>query len=306
MAPTASTDEARSGPRRAPARRAAAVVSALLVLGLTNCGGGATTARHTGPVDVLYAGSLLDLMQQRIGPAFAKATGDTLDGFSAGSAALANEIKGRVQRADVFISAAPSVNRTLEGSGNGDWVSWYVTFGRSPLVLGYNPSSAFARALRTKPWYEVVGQPGFLLGRTDPATDPKGVLAVEALDRAARAHHLPMLASLAASSSDVFPETTLVGRLQAGQFDAAFLYRVEAAAAHIPTVSLSGVDLQAAETVTILNRAPHPAAARAFVVFLLGPPGRRLVTEGGITALNPVAVTGRSHLPSGVKAILDS
>jgi len=304
MASTASPGEARYGPRRARATWAAAVASALVVLGLTDCGGDATTALHTGPVDVLYAGSLLDLMQQRIGLAFAKATGDTLDGFSAGSAALANEIKGQIQRADVFISAAPSVNRTLEGSANGDWVSWYATFGNSPLVLGYNPSSAFARALKTKPWYEVVGQSGFLIGRTDPATDPKGVLAVEALDSASRIHHLPVLVSLAESSSDVFPETTLVGRLQAGQLDAAFLYRVEAAAAHVPAVSLSGVDLQATYTVTILNRAPHPAVARAFVGFLLGPAGRRLVTEGGITALNPVAVTGRSHLPSGVKAIL--
>ena len=48
----------------------------------------------------------------------------------------------------------------------------------SPLVLGYNPSSKFAQALRTKPWYDVIDQPGFLIGRTDPTTDPKGVLAV--------------------------------------------------------------------------------------------------------------------------------
>ena len=70
-------------------------------------------------------------------------------------------------------------------------MSWYAKFGSSPLVLGYNPNSTFAQALRTKPWYEVIDQPGFLIGRTDPATDPKGVLAVTALDQAATAHNLP-------------------------------------------------------------------------------------------------------------------
>ena len=107
-----------------------------------------------------------------------------------GSDAIANGIKGGTLQGDVFISASPTVNKTLEGSANGNWVSWYAAFGSSPLVLGYNPSSKFAGALRTKPWYDVIDQPGFLIGRTDPATDPKGVLAVTALDQAAKAHDI--------------------------------------------------------------------------------------------------------------------
>ena len=42
-----------------------------------------TTA--SGPVDVLSAGSLQDLMQDQVGPAFQKATGYTLDNISMGS-----------------------------------------------------------------------------------------------------------------------------------------------------------------------------------------------------------------------------
>ena len=68
-----------------------------------------------------------------------------------------------------------------------------MSFGSSPLVLGYNPSSKFAADLKTKQWYDVIDQPGFLIGRTDPATDPKGVLAITALDRAAKAHDIPAL-----------------------------------------------------------------------------------------------------------------
>ncbi len=259
------------------------------------------SSRASGPVDVLYAGSLEHVMQQVVGPAFTRATGDTVNGFSDGSDALASEIRGKTEVGDVFISASPRVNDMLEGSSNGSWVSWYAGFATSPLVLGYNPSSKFAAALRSKPWYTVVGQPGFLLGRTDPMTDPKGVLAVAALDRAASAHHVPALATLAASSTNVFPETSLVGELQAGQLDAGFFYGVEASAAHLKTVSLAGTHLSAQYTITVLNRAPHAAAARAFVAFLLGKAGRSILERNGLVPTVPPAVSGRHAVPSDLK-----
>src|SRR5262250_3370524 len=74
-------------------------------------------------VNVLYAGSLVNLMEHGIGPAFEKATGDKFQGFGAGSNALANQIKGQLRRGDVFISANPRVNDALTGTANGDWVS---------------------------------------------------------------------------------------------------------------------------------------------------------------------------------------
>jgi molybdate/tungstate transport system substrate-binding protein len=250
--------------------------------------GASPSGAASGTVNVLYAGSLLDLMQMKIGPAFTKATGYTVSGVSAGSSALASEIKGGTQVGDVFISAAPAVNSTLEGAANGSWVSTFGEFGTSPLVLGYNPASTFAKALTTRPWYDVVDRSGFLLGRTDPATDPKGVLAVDALDGVALSYDLPGLATLATSTANVFPETTLVGRLQAGQLDAGFFYGVEAAAAHLKTVPLVGTGLFAQYTVAQLNHAPHPAAARAFIRFLLSADGRKILKANGILPINPV------------------
>ncbi len=258
----------------------------------------------SGPVDVLSAGSLLDLLQQQVGPAFQQATGYTLNDTSMGSDAIASGIKGGTLQGDVFISASPAVNKTLEGSANGNWVSWYASFGSSPLVLGYNPSSKFAGELRTKPWYDVIDQPGFLLGRTDAATDPKGVLAVTALDRAAKAHGVPALNAIASSTSNVFPETSLVGQLQAGQLDAGFFYGVEAAAADIKTVPLSGTNLAGVYTLTVLNRAPHGAAARAFVAFLLGRNGQGILKKNGIVPIAPPKVSGRSNVPRDLKEML--
>src|SRR5271169_4606088 len=129
-----------SGPDRALRRRrgpghlmTAGMFTALIATTIAGCAANSnspavTPAKASGPVDVLYAGSLLDLMQRQIGPAFARATGYTVSGFSAGSTALASEIKGGTQQGDVFISASPAVNTTLEGSANGNWVSWYAAF----------------------------------------------------------------------------------------------------------------------------------------------------------------------------------
>ena len=255
-----------------------------------SAGSGATAAKGSGAVDVLYCGSFLDLMQQRIGPAFHAATGYTVSGFSAGSTSLASEIKGETQVGDVFISASPSVNASLEGAANGGWVSSYDEFGKSPLVLGYNPGSKYAKRLQTMPWYDVVNRKGFLLGRTDPATDPKGVLAVDALKGVSSNYDIPALATLATETSDIFAETALVGELQAGQLDAGFFYGVEAAAANIKTVPLIGTKLAGFYTVAVLNRAPHEVAAKAFVEFLLSASGQKILEKNGVSPISPAKV----------------
>jgi molybdate/tungstate transport system substrate-binding protein len=252
---------------------------------------------------VLYAGSLVNVMQNQIGPAFQTATGYTVSGISAGSKDLASQIKGKVHVGDVFISASPKVNASLAGSKNGNWVNWYLTFATSQLVLGYNPNSKFANDIKTKPWYEVITEPGIRVGFTDPATDPKGELVKEALANTAKSKNLPALTTLAANKSDVFPEETLVGRLQSGQLDAAFFYTIEANAAKIPTVPLTGVDLKATYTITILNNAPHQSGAEAFVSYLLGADAQAILTKSGFHLVQPPTVTGTGVPPTVTSAI---
>src|SRR5262249_60550123 len=105
---------------------------------------------------------------------------------SPATSSLATMHKGMFRQWDVFVSSSPSVNKTLMGPSNGNWVSWYVTFANSPLVIGSNPHSRFAADLKTKPWYEVITEPGIHIGRTDPATDPKGKLTEMALAQAVK------------------------------------------------------------------------------------------------------------------------
>ena len=129
------------------------------------------------------------------------------------------------------------------------------------------------------------------------------MLADEALDQAATKHNLPELKTLGSETSDVFPETSLVGELQAGQLDAGFFYGVEAAAANIKTVPLTGTSLAGEYTITILNKAPHGAAALAFVNFLLGKAGQKILARNGVVA-STSKVTGLKFAPIGVEAAL--
>lgn len=271
-------------------------------------GGSATAAqRGSGPVGVLYAGSLAELMQSAVGPQFEAATGYVFTGFAAGSTALAGEIKGKAQVGDVFISAGSQADASLEGAANGNWVSWYATFGKTELLLGYNPASSFAHDLETMPWYRVVTMPGFLLGRTDPAVDPKGVLTVDALKDAARAYRDPALLSLTRSTTNVFPEQTMIGRLEAGQLDAGFFYAVETKAAGLPVIRLGKAELYAPYTVTVLNRAPDEAGAESFVSYLLGGKADGAMSAHGIVVRKPPQLVGpRSAVPKPLRKLFPS
>jgi molybdate/tungstate transport system substrate-binding protein len=253
---------------------------------------------------VLYAGSLQDLMNNALGPAFHRDTGYTLVGTAGGSDALASQIMGGTTTADVFVSASAEADRSLEGAASGGWASWYATFATSPLVIAYNPTSPFASQLKARPWYRVVTEPGFLLGRTDPATDPKGELAVEALDQASAAERLPALAQLTRTQSGVYPEETLVGLLQSGQLDAGFFYASEATAAGLPIIRLGAIHLEARYTVTVVNRDPHPTAAGAFVSFLLGRTGRAVMVHYGLSLVSPPTVSGAVHVPARLRPAL--
>jgi molybdate/tungstate transport system substrate-binding protein len=263
-----------------------------------------------GDVNVLYAGSLVNLMERGVGPAFDKATGDQFRGYAGGSVGLANQIKGKLRRGDVFISANPKVNSTLMGAANGDWVKWYIAFAQSPLVIGYNASSKFAADFKTKPWYQVLLEPGIKLGRTDPKLDPKGALSVALMKQAETFYKSPGLAEKVLGPPDnpaqVLPEETLVGRLQSGQLDVGFFYSTETSDAKIPALTLPPeIAPKAVYTVTILRDAPNAAGADQFVAFLLGSDGQNLLREHGLTLQKLDASGDETAMPQDIRAIVD-
>jgi len=260
-------------------------------------------------VNVLYAGSLVNLMERAVAPAFDRASGDHFRGYAGGSRLLANQIAGRLRPADVFISAAPAVNRRLMGDRHGDRERWYVTFAQSPLVIGYNPRGRFAADFAAQPWYRVLRQPGIRLGRTDPQLDPKGALTLQLMRRAQAYYRLPGLAARVLGAPEnpaqVLPEEVLLGRLQSGELDAGFFYSTETSEARIPAVALPpAITPSAVYTITILRDCPHRRAAEAFVSFLLGPRGRRLMREHGLTMRRATVTGERAAVPAGLRSVL--
>jgi molybdate/tungstate transport system substrate-binding protein len=290
---------------RSTRARFAAGGLAFLGLAAAGCSSSSGSApAGSGAVNVLYAGSLVNLMTKQIGPAFQTASGYSVAGESAGSTALVTDITGKIYKGDVFVSASPTATKTLMGSSTGNWVSYYVSFASSNVVLGYNPKSEFASVIKSEPWYQAITTPGLKLGFTDPATDPKGKLVAQALSDTAKSKNLPALTTIENSKSDVYPEETLVARLQSGQLDAAFFYTAEAVPAKIATVPLAGeTDLKATYTISTLNGAPNEPGAEAFAAYMLGSSAQAVLKQDGFDLIAPPRVSG-TGVPSTVQSAL--
>jgi molybdate/tungstate transport system substrate-binding protein len=322
--------------------------AALLVvpLILSACGSGTPSGSAAAPnkdnVSVLYAGSLVNIMEHQVGPAFDKATGYHFEGQAGGSIALANAIKDRLRTPDVFISVDPKVNRLLMGAANGNYVSWYLTLARTELVIGYNPHSRFAAdfqaaARGAKPWYQVLEEPGLRLGRTDPLLDPKGYNTLFLFQLAQRYYHQPGLAQKILGSdenpSQIFPEEELVARLGAGQLDAGIFYLNEVKEQHLLSITLpapinlgdpslapfyatarwtnpkTGKVIEGAPvlyTITIPSTVKNRAGAVAFVNYLLAPQGQSMLAGDGILQ-TPIRVYGEaSAVPQQLQRYIQS
>lgn len=303
--------------RRCPAFLLALVPALAL---LAACGSGGSSAK--GTVNVAYAGSLVNLMEHKLGPAFQQTTGYTYQGKGAGSTALANQIKSKLIAPDVFISASAAAYRPLEGAANGNLVSWYMSFAATQMVIGYSPQSQFAAQFQaaangTTPWYVVLATPGLRIGRTDPALDPKGVNTLLMMQLAEIYYQQPGLTRklLGANNNpaQIFPEEDLVARLSSGQLDAGFFYLNEVKDAGLPYIALpSQINLgdpsqtalyaQAHYTdakgttqtgkpilysLTIPGTVKNEAGAEAFAQFLFGSGGYNLLVADGI---QPIAI----------------
>lgn len=262
-----------------------------------------------GSVNVLYAGSLVNVMEHGVGPAFQSATGQRFRGYAGGSKLLANQIEARLRHADVFVSANPKVNEQLMGAANGNRVAWYVSFAESALVIGCSPRSRFSADFKSRPWYQVLEEPGIRIGRTDPNLDPKGALTVKLMESAEAFYRQPGLAQRILGSADnaaqVFPEEALVGRLQSGQLDCAFFYSTETSDARIPAVTLpKDIAPKAVYTIAILDDAPDRRAASEFAAFLLGASGRKILSGHGLSVRTPKLVGNPAAVPPGVRSLL--
>jgi len=284
----------------------------------------------------MYAGSLTRFFEKKLGPDFEAATGFTFQGEGKGSVAIANLIKGKAKTPDVFISADPTVDASLQGESNGNYVSWWAPFARTEMVIGWSPKSKFRKDFEEaqagkRAWESVLEQPGIRLGRTDPELDPKGyrALFLFQLDEQRTGEHGEAQRILGPPNNpaQIFPEEQLVARLQIGELDAGIFYLIEAIEAELPHLRLpaavnqgdpaqssnyaratytnkKGVTFKGSSilyTTTIPSTVRRPRGAESFVQYLLGKTGQNILSSAGLLPVAPVLEGDPSALPSTLK-----
>jgi molybdate/tungstate transport system substrate-binding protein len=291
------------------------------------------------PVNVFYAGSLVNLNENLVGPAFAAGSAYSYLGKSAGSGAISLQIKGKLASPDVVEFADPAVNTTLMGAANGNYVSWYLAYATSQLVIGFDPKSKLAKEFvqvqqKKLPFYKALQQKGLRIGRTDPNIDPKGYRAIWMANLTQKVYHLKgfeqKLFGATENASQVFPEQTLVARMLTGQVNAGVFYLSEVKDLGIPYVKLPaqvnrgstkyakqyatqhftttagqtiiGAPIQ--YTITIPSTVKNEAGAESFVEFVLSARVRAVSAAHGLLPFKTTVGGDRSALPSPLTSFI--
>lgn len=267
---------------------------------------------------VAYAGSMGVVMDQVIGPAFAKENGVDYQGIGQGAYGLARQIEGKLLQADVFVSITPGPVDILKKA---NMIGPALPVASTEMVLAYSPKSRFAADLDAaaqgkKNWYEVLQSPGLRFGRTDPATDPQGQNIVFTMLLAQNFYKQPGLVDKVLgpvqNPQQILAEPSLLSRLEAGQLDASSGYLSAVKSRHLPfikladEINLSNPDMDAKwyKTVkfditlpsgkvstlntqplvfyaSVLNDSKQHALGEKFVQFLLSPKGQKMLEDNG-------------------------
>ncbi len=196
-------------------------------------------------IHVTYAGSMGKVMDESLGPAFAKANNSTYQGQGQGAYGMARLLASKKITADVFVSVTPRPVQILKDAA---LIDQAVPVASTSMVIAYSPKSPYAQKFATAvkagdaSWLDVLATPGLKFVRTDPVNDPKGQSIVFTLLLAEKYYNRPDVADKIMGGVQNPKQTHLEGgllaRLENGQVDAAAGYESEVISAHLPYVAL--------------------------------------------------------------------
>jgi molybdate/tungstate transport system substrate-binding protein len=195
-------------------------------------------------LDVAYAGSMGSLMEGALKQAAAQRLKLETHGRGQGANALAQLIAGGSISPDVFIAITAGPMRTVLGAGK---ATVAVPIARTEMVIAYSPKSRFAARLDAAAkghgrWWEVLQEPGFRFGRSDPAADPQGRNIIFTMMLAAKYYHQPDLVAKVLgptiNQQQINMETSTQARLQSGELDAASAYKIQPGPFNLPYIAL--------------------------------------------------------------------
>ena len=287
----------------------------------------------SGKLLILHAGSL-SVPLQEVSKAFtAKHPGLQVLAEAAGSRDTARKVSDLGRACDVLASADYKVVDNLLIP---EHARFNIRFATNELTLAYTGESLHAAEITAENWHEILLRPDVRFGRSDSNRDPCGYRTAMLFQLAESHDKRPGLAErLGAKDGMRFirpKETDLLALLEAGEIDYLFIYRSVAIQhglkflplpdeVNLRNPELAGQYRSAVVQVTgkkpgeFLMRSGEPIvysvtiplssanrpAAEAYVEFLLGPEGRRILAECGQGLLQPARADGWEHLPDALR-----
>src|SRR5918996_2913371 len=295
-------------------------------------------SQQRDPVSIMYAASLIKTFEDSLGPAFQSDTGYPFLGEARGSVQIANMILDGFRRPDVFISAGTVPIMKLMNATDPPLADWLVKFGAAEMVIAYSPNSRFFNDLekartRDTTWHQVLSNPDFKFGRTDPELDPKGYYMIITAELANKYYNDSGLRQRILGEdrnpAQIFPEEILKTILEQGQLDAVAAYKHEAVARGLPYITLPN-EINLADTkfssfyksasytledgkglrvygepiyfsFTIPDTVDNQEGAIAFGEFLLSNTGKTILEAEGLNPIEPVAEGNIQDVPAVIR-----
>jgi molybdate/tungstate transport system substrate-binding protein len=277
---------------------------------------------------IFIAASLTKPMQPAL-DAFTARTGIVVQRESGGSLEHARKITELHRIPDLLLLADADVFPRLLSPR---YTTWYAEFARNRLVVAYTAKSRHASEINSANWYGVLKGKGVEVGRTDPDAAPVGYRTLLMLQLAERHYRKT---GLAKSLEQNAPKRNmranaaeLAALLAAGELDYIYDYQSVAESNGFRFIQLPGeIDLgdqsraatyggvsatvrgsSPGTTMTVRGEpilygmsiptdAPHAAAARRFLDFLMSPDVLRQLRSAHVDMLDRPIVVGTGAPP---------
>jgi len=183
------------------------------------------------------------------------------------------------------------------------YTGWHIPFVSNEMVIAFNDGSRKAELITSENWPDFLLRKDVRYARSDPGSDPCGYRTVLVLDLAGKHYNLHDLSSKLQKKDTRYirpKEVDLLALLEVGEIDYIFIYRSVAIQHHLNYIELPDeINLKDPDmanhygavsvnipgnspedsvriygepmiySITMLNNAPNPAAATAFLKFLL-------------------------------------
>ena len=308
----------------------------LMVSVIAACGEPETDKQLSGTLQIFNAGSLTVPLEQ-INAEFNKLYPDVeILAEAAGSATTIRKVTELEKECGVIASADYALIPELMFP---DYADWYIIFATNQMCLTYTETSAFADEITSDNWYEILQREGVTYGRSDPDQDPCGYRTLMVWQLAEIHYGVPgVYDSLYGAAGDTMrPKSVdLIALLESGDLDYAFEYTSVAAQHSLEYVELppkinladasfkdfyaqAEVEIAGTEPgttitvtgapvvygVTIPKNFPRMEIAIAWVEFLLGPEGIKIMEENGQPPVVPAQTNDVSKLPEALRKYVE-